>query len=315
MLENELFKNTKKAKLSAKFFMKRVAAIDIGSNAIRLTIAEVISPSHYKVIEKFRFPIRLGTDVFQMGEVGSVKIQEIIEVFKNIKSYLDQFYVQDLRAVATSALRDASNSKLLISKILENSKIKINVISGIEEANFIFQVIAHELPVLTGKVLLIDIGGGSTELSFINEGVLEKIESFNVGTLRLLSEQKNDFKKLLETVRNQINNQKYKVVGTGGNLRRMGKLRKKIFNRADPTIIYKNEVIDMYNHLKEFTPIQLMKKYDLKHDRAEVITPALNIFSSILNEIDVDLVNLPKLGLTDSLLLEMSSSANFTLTQ
>jgi exopolyphosphatase/guanosine-5'-triphosphate,3'-diphosphate pyrophosphatase len=313
MLENELFKNNKSTKLFKSYFMKRVAAIDIGSNAIRLTIAEVLSPLHFNVIEKFRFPIKLGSDVFQTGEIGLIKTQELIEVFRNIKTYLDQYEVQDIRAVATSAMRDASNSKTIISKILEISKIKITVISGIEEANLIFQIIAHELPILTGKVLLIDIGGGSTEISFINEGILEKVESFNVGTIRLLNDQKNELKNLIESVRSQISNQKYKVVGTGGNLRRMGKLRKKIFNKNDVTIIHKIEVLEMYNHLKNFTPLQLMKKYDLKHDRAEVITPALLIISSILNEINVDIVDLPKVGLSDSLLLEMSSSSNFTL--
>ena len=315
MLATEFLEIIKKNKHFERFYMKRIAAIDVGSNAIRLTIAEVHSPNHYKILEKFRFPVRIGGDVFETGEVSQSKIDDIVEVFQAFKSHLAHYQVQELQAIATSALRDANNSNLIIKKIADITKIKLKIITGLEEADLIYQIIAHELPIMTGKTLLIDIGGGSTEVSFINEGILEKVQSFNIGTIRVLKGHESELPQMMEFVKSQVTGQKIKLVGTGGNLRRLGKLRKKIFNRADASIIHKNEVFEMYNHIKELTPLHLMKKYDLKHDRAEVIVPALLILTSILNDINVDIINLPKVGLSDSVLLNMSTSNTFSLAQ
>ena len=286
--------------------MKRVASIDVGSNAIRLTIAEVVSLHHYRTVEKFRYPVRIGSDVFLTGEVSASMTNEVLEVFKKFTEHLEHYHVQDIRAVATSALRDATNASGILKKIEEISKIKLKIISGIEEANFIYHAIAHQLPIMTGKVLLIDIGGGSTELSFVQEGVLKKVQSFNVGTIRLLNNYKNELPQLLEAVRTQVNGQPIKLIGTGGNLRRVGKLRRKIFDRYDPTIVHKSEVMQMYNLMKDLSALRLMKKFNLKHDRAEVIVPALEIFTKVLSDVNVDIINLPNVGLSDALILEMT---------
>lgn len=314
MFDTEFRGLFKKNKTIDQFYMKRVAAIDLGSNAIRLTIAEVHSPAHYKILEKFRFPVRIGGDVFQAGEVSASKVDEIVEVFRKFSSHLAHFQVQEIEAIATSALRDSKNSNLIIKRIEETSKIKLKIITGLEEANLIYQIIAHELPIMTGKTLLIDIGGGSTEVSVVNEGILEKVQSFNIGTIRILKDLKNELPQLIEFVQSQVTGQKIKLVGTGGNLRRLGKLRKKIFNRADPSLIHKNEVYEMYNQFKDISVLHLMKKYNLKHDRAEVIVPALKILTSVLNDINVDIINLPKVGLSDTLILNMSTAKPFSIT-
>jgi exopolyphosphatase/guanosine-5'-triphosphate,3'-diphosphate pyrophosphatase len=313
MLNDEFYTTFKKYKDYNKYYMKRVAAIDLGSNAIRLTIAEVTTPGHYKILEKFRFPVRVGSDVFLSGEVSESKVHDLLEVFKKFNSYLESYHVQEVRAVATSGLRDAANTTNIVKLIEETTKIKVQIITGLEEANLIYEIVAHELPIMTGKTLLIDIGGGSTELSFINEGHLEKVQSYNVGTVRLLKNYKNDMPELIEAVKTQVTGQKMKIVGTGGNLRRVGKLRKKIFGRGDPSLIHKSEVFEMYNIIKNFSALQLMKKYDLKHDRAEVIVPALQILTAILTDINVDIINLPKVGLSDSLILNMASANSFSL--
>ncbi len=142
--------------------MKRVAAIDLGSNAIRLTIAEVSSPGRYTVLEKFRFPVRIGGDVFKNGEVSLSKVDEVVEVFRKFSTHINHFKVSEVQAVATSALRDAKNAPQIIKSVEDISKIKIKTITGLQEANLIYEIIAHEIPVMTGKTLLIDIGGGST---------------------------------------------------------------------------------------------------------------------------------------------------------
>jgi exopolyphosphatase/guanosine-5'-triphosphate,3'-diphosphate pyrophosphatase len=315
MLDSGYILPLKKLKAYNRYYMKRVAAIDFGSNAIRLTVAEVTTPGHYKILEKFRFPLRVGSDVFLSGEVSESKIHDILDVFKKFNTYLESYHVQEVQAVATSGLRDAKNSELIVKLIEDATKIKLKVISGLEEANLIYEVVAHEVPIMTGKTLLIDIGGGSTELSFINEGHFENVQSYNVGTVRILKKYKSDMPLLTEAVRNQVTGQKMKIVGTGGNLRRLGKLRKKIFGRADSSIIHKSEVIEMYNILKDYSALQLMKKYGLKHDRAEVIVPALQILSTVLNDINVDIILLPKVGLSESLILNMASASTFSLIQ
>jgi exopolyphosphatase/guanosine-5'-triphosphate,3'-diphosphate pyrophosphatase len=254
-------------------------------------------------------------DVFHSGVVGQDKIFEVLNAFDDMKYQIDHNMIHDVYAVATSALRDAGNSNDIINKIFENTKIKIKIITGLEEAHYLFKILAHEIPILTGKVLLIDIGGGSTEISFINDGVIEKIESYNIGTIRLINNQSHELEKLISITKSQISSKQYKVIGTGGNLRRMGKLRKKIFGRADATIIHKSELIEMHTKLKQYNPLQIMKKYDLKHDRAEVIVPALEIMKSIVNELNVDVINLPKVGLSDALILELSNSSNFSFLQ
>ena len=290
--------------------MKTIAAIDFGSNAIRLTIAEVVEVDKYKVIEKFRFPVRIGKDVFQDGEISSSKQDEIYEVFRKFKSHIYYHHVDEIMAVATSAFRDARNSASIIKNIEVFSGIRLNLISGQEEASLIYNIVSHELPVQSGNTLLVDIGGGSTELIFLDEGKIIKLESFKNGSLRKGEEEvlaTNQMKQMLKSYFSTFSKErKIKVVGTGGNLRRLGKLKKKILSSDNATVIEKDEAIMIYNQLKDLSVAQLINRYDLKVDRAEVIVPALKIFSIILNEINPEVIYLPKVGLSDSLLLGLS---------
>ncbi|MBC7712934.1 MAG: hypothetical protein H7177_06330 [Rhizobacter sp.] len=288
--------------------MKRVAAIDFGSNAIRLTIADVISTGKYKVVEKFRFPVRIGSDVFTNGEIGSSKQDEIYEVFRKFGSHIRYYHSEETEAVATSALRDAKNSAIVIKHIEEVSGIKVRLITGMEEAELISKVLALELPTLSGTTLLVDIGGGSTELIFLKAGVVVKLESFNNGTLRPVKEGEKILADMKSFIQSNIPaGEKITMVGTGGNLRRLGKLRKKFFDAGSSGVIKKNEVIYIYNELKDLTPVQAVAKFDLKLDRAEVITPALKIFSALVEEVDPETIYLPKIGLSDSLLSKLAN--------
>lgn len=287
--------------------MKRVAAIDFGSNAIRLTIADIVSKGRYKVIEKFRFPVRIGAEVFSTGEIGAYKQDEICEVFKKFRGHIRYFHAEDISAVATSALRDAKNSELVLKKIQDISDIKVQLITGHEEASFIYDILSSEYPIAEGNVLLVDIGGGSTELVFLKDGKIQKQESFNNGTLRTPKDSEQIIVQMKSLIKSQFSKAtKVKVIATGGNLRRLGKLRKKFFNKDSGTQIEKDEVFMLYEQMKNLSPFQITKKYDLKDDRAEVIVPALRIFSNVLEELEPEVIYLPKLGLSDSLLYHMS---------
>lgn len=287
--------------------MKRIAAIDFGSNAIRLTIADVTTVGKYKLIEKFRFPVRIGTDVFNNGEISDNKQDEIFEVFRKFRAHIRYFHAEVVEAVATSALRDAKNSKAVISKIEEVSGIKVRLISGIEEATLISKILIQELPLLNGNTLLVDIGGGSTELIFLKDGIVGKLESFNNGTLRSVKDGEVILEKMKAYIQsNIVKGEKVNIVGTGGNLRRLGKMRKKVFAAGNGLSIKKEEVNWFYNETKDLSPAEITKKFDLKADRAEVIGPALKIFSAIVDEVNPDAIYLPKLGLSDSLLNKLS---------
>ena len=287
--------------------MKRVAAIDFGSNAIRLTIADVLAAGKYKVVEKFRFPVKIGKDVFTFGEISLNKQDEIYEVFRKFRSHIRYFHAEEIEAVATSALRDASNSVEVIKRIEEVSDIKVRLISGVEEAVLISKILIQELPIQKGITLLVDIGGGSTELIILKDGVVSKLESFNNGTLRSLKDGDIILEKMKGYIKTNIGaGEKICIVGTGGNLRRLGKMRKKFLETENGTSIKKEEVIWFYNEIKDLTPQEITKKFDLKPDRAEVLTPALKIFNSIVHELEPEVIYLPKLGLSDSLINKLS---------
>ncbi|MBC7429904.1 MAG: hypothetical protein H7336_14920 [Bacteriovorax sp.] len=289
--------------------MKRVAAIDFGSNAIRLTIADVVSMGKYKIVEKFRFPVRIGSDVFTNGEISSSKQDEIYEVFRKFRSHIRYYHAEEIEAVGTSALRDAKNSSAVIMNIEEVSGIKVRLISGKEEAGLISKILSQELPILNGTALLVDIGGGSTELIFLKAGEVVKLESFNNGSLRPVNEGEKILVQMKAFVQANLPvGEKITIIGTGGNLRRLGKLRKKIFDAGSGGVIKKNEVTYIYNELKDLTPAQAVAKFDLKLDRAEVITPALKIFSALVDEVDPETIYLPKIGLSDSLLNKLSTA-------
>lgn len=289
--------------------MKRVAVIDFGSNAIRLTIADVVSNGKYTVVEKIRYPVRIGTDVFTSGTISDNKLDEVFEVFRKFRSHIRYYHADEfeVEAVATSALRDASNFSLVIQKIEEFSGIKVRLISGMEEAELIANILRLEFPDLKGDTLLVDIGGGSTELIFLKDSAVLKLESFNNGTLRSLKDSDLVLLKMKEFIHaNTVKGVSINIVGTGGNLRRLGKLRKKIFGSNTGVFIKKEEVLYIYNEFKKLSIPESMIKYDLKKDRAEVITPALKIFSAILDEVESSAIYLPKIGLSDSLLSKIS---------
>jgi exopolyphosphatase/guanosine-5'-triphosphate,3'-diphosphate pyrophosphatase len=211
-----------------------------------------------------------------------------------------------VQAVATSALRDAKNADFIVKKIEELTKIKVKVITGVEEATLLYKIIMSSIPIMTGKTFLIDIGGGSTELSVINKGVLERVQSFNVGTIRVLKGLPNELADLIQAVQFHSQGEKINIIGTGGSLKRLGKLRKKIFSRMDASIIHKNEIFEMHKYLKNMTALHIMKKFDIKLDRAEVVLPSLEILKGTIEDLNVDIINLPKIGLSDSLLLDMA---------
>jgi exopolyphosphatase/guanosine-5'-triphosphate,3'-diphosphate pyrophosphatase len=283
----------------------RLAAIDIGSNAARLLITDVISgpqvvPEFIKTV-LVRVPLRLGFDVFDKGEIPVAKVEKIIKTIKAYKLLLDVYEVKHLKACATSAMRDARNSTDIIKKVKAETGIEIQIISGQEEASFIYENHVAENMTTEESYLYIDVGGGSTELTFFSDSKLVFKESFNIGTIRLLKNQVNEatWDEMKEFIRSKTKGYHHvTAIGTGGNINKIFSISK----RKDGKPLSLELLRDYY---KEFSVLSLAERislYKLREDRADVIVPALLIYINIMRWADAQEIFVPKIGLADGLI-------------
>ena len=283
----------------------KLAAIDIGSNAARLLISEATinddGKPEFNKVNLVRVPLRLGFDVFENGRISDSKKAMILDTMKAYQHLLKAYNVTQLKACATSAMRDATNSEDILKLIKQETGIEINIISGDEEASFIYENHIAENLDKEHSYLYIDVGGGSTELTFFSDGKLMYKESFNIGTIRLLKNMVNEnawdeMKEHLKT------NTKSKLpmiaIGSGGNINKVFSISKK--KEGKPLTI---ELLKDY--YKEFSNVPLserIKIYKLREDRADVIVPALQIYINVMRWAGIDEIYVPKIGLADGLI-------------
>lgn len=283
----------------------KLAAIDIGSNAARLLISEVTELEkgnlQFNKLNLIRVPLRLGFDVFETGEISKQKINKVVETIKAYKHLLSIYDVKYLKACATSAMREARNAQEIIRKVKLETGIEIKVISGDEEASYIYENHIAENLDKQHSYLYIDVGGGSTELTFFSEGKLEFKESFNIGTIRLLKglvgekhwEEMKEFIKL--GTKDHID---VIAIGSGGNINKVFSLSK----RKEGKPLSLELLRDYYRELNSFTVEDRMQKYSLREDRADVIVPALQIYVNVMRWAAIDEIFVPKIGLADGLI-------------
>jgi len=282
----------------------KLAAIDIGSNAARLLISEAIvnnGKPKFNKLNLVRVPLRLGFDVFEKGEISKPKLGMIIQTMKAYGHLLNVYGVTHLKACATSAMRDARNSEDVIRKVKLETGIQINIISGDEEANYVYENHIAENLDKEHSYLYIDVGGGSTELTFFADGKLRYKESFNIGTIRLLKNMVTETK--WEEMRDHLkNNTKSKLpmvaIGSGGNINKIFSLSKK--KEGKP--LHLELLRDYYKELSSFSLEDRIRIYDMREDRADVIVPALQIFINVMRWADIDQIYVPKIGLADGLI-------------
>jgi exopolyphosphatase/guanosine-5'-triphosphate,3'-diphosphate pyrophosphatase len=283
----------------------RLAAIDIGSNAARLLINDVINtpqgqPEFVK-LTLVRVPLRLGFDVFERGEISEEKAQMLIKTIHSYKLLLDVYNVKHLITAATSAMRDAKNAKEVLQKVKEETGMQIRVITGEEEASFIYENHVAENMSVQESYLYIDVGGGSTELTFFSDGKLVAKQSFNIGTIRLLKNQVNEaaWDEMRQFIRTKTNGYHHiTAIGSGGNINKIFSLSKRKEGRP--------LTIDLLrDYYKEFSSLSLGQRislYRLREDRADVIVPALLIYINVMRWADADEIYVPKIGLADGLI-------------
>jgi len=282
----------------------RLAAIDIGSNAARLLITDVMKgnpdPEFIKVA-LVRVPLRLGFDVFEKGEITPSKEEKLTKTIHSYKLLLDVYDVKHLKACATSAMRDAANGPAIIERVKKETGIKISIISGQEEASLIYENHIADHMKSDESYLYIDVGGGSTELTFFSDGKLVFKESFNIGTIRLIKGQVteanwNEMKSYIRSKTKGHHN--VTAIGSGGNINKIFSLSKK--KEGKPLSL--DLLRDYYKEFSSLSISQRMRMYKLREDRADVIVPALLIYINVMRWADARDVFVPKIGLADGLI-------------
>ena len=287
--------------------MRKIAAIDIGSNALRMLISYVISSGDEYVFQKnsyLRLPIRLGEDSFKNGVISNEKIILLTNAILSFKYIMKVHGVKDYKIYATSALRESINSKEVISIVKKNTDLNIELITGIKEAKIISKGNSHEKIEFNKTFLYVDVGGGSTEFSILRNGKEKISRSFKIGTVRLLNNLVDDsmfmdIKKWLQS--NIDNDDKIKLFATGGNI---NKIQSMTGSKSGKPISYLS-IKDLSNNLMEFNYQERMMKFDLNPDRADVIIYALKIFITTMEFVKANKIFVPKSGLVDGMINEI----------
>lgn len=291
-----------------------IAAIDLGSNALRASIAVKID-DELRVIKNLRAPLRLGEDVFATGKISDEKMELTEEAFIKLLHIFTEYNVTEARAMATSAMRDSKNGSILADHIFHSTGIEIETISGIDEAKMIFSAVRGQIPMKKKNALLMDIGGGSTELIIVKDEVIVGIHSFNVGTVRLLRYKNQEelelrirlqVQKMLRFIERHLGKKKPDIfIGTGGNLRRIGKIRKKILGRETSQLALYREIAHMEEAIFSMSYVERIRRLELDQNRADVILPAIMLAKILMQELKIQVINLPKVGLKEGILLSM----------
>jgi exopolyphosphatase/guanosine-5'-triphosphate,3'-diphosphate pyrophosphatase len=282
----------------------KLAAIDIGSNAARLLITEVIlddqGKERFNKLNLVRVPLRLGFDVFENQTISPQKEEHIIKTIRAYRALIDVYGVEHYKACATSAMRDASNGPAIIDHIKKETGIQIEIISGDQEASFIYENHIAENMDKELSYLYIDVGGGSTELTYFSEGKLAYKRSFNIGTIRILKDQVTEalWEDMKESIRQFTKGAKsVTCIGSGGNINKVFSMSKKKDGKSLPLELLK----DYHRELSSFSVSQRMRLYNLREDRADVIVPALSIYINVMRWADAKEILVPKIGLADGL--------------
>lgn len=282
-----------------------LAAIDIGSNAARLLIAEAAvykdGTVDYTKLTLLRIPLRLGFDVFSTGVISDKKKKKLLDTIRIYKMLMDIYEVQSYKACATSAMRDAANGKEIMQEIKADTGIDINIITGMEEATILYETHIADNLNNVNSYLYIDVGGGSTEVTLFAKGHTIFKESFNIGTIRMLNDQvtEEQWEHMKWYIKTHVKDyQPLEAIGTGGNINKIFSLSKRKEGKPLPLELIK----DYHKELSASTVEERMHFYNLRSDRADVIVPALQIYSSVMRWAGAEEIYVPKIGLADGLI-------------
>ena len=286
--------------------IEKLAAIDIGSNAIRLLIANVLTKKNgekpsFNKSALVRVPIRLGADTFLQGEISEESKIRMIKAIEAFKLLMEVHGVQKFKACATSAMREAKNGIDVANEIFEKTKVKIDIIDGKQEAEILFSQDLSTILKSDKSYLYIDVGGGSTEFIIFSNGKIINSKSFKIGSVRLLNNLKGT-KEIWENIEiwikaNTQNFKKLSLVGSGGNINKLFKLSGQPMGKPLSLMYLKTQ----YQFLKQMTYEQRISELGLNPDRADVIIPATKIYLSVMKWSGAKKIYVPKIGLADGI--------------
>jgi len=297
-----------------------LAAIDAGSNAIRMIVVHSDKAGRFETLTTAREPIRLGDDVFRNGVLSEETIERMTTAFRIFRSTIDRYGDVKLRAVATSAIREAHNREAVIEQIKSNTGISIEVIDGEEEARLVFLAVNHAMPLKNQNVVMIDIGGGSVEVTLSENNNIVAVESFRLGSVRLLQMMDEEhigeaqFYKLVREyvevakkwVKRELGKNKIdRVIGTGGNIEALYELKSSVLAHNGNEFISLDDIQTLNERMQSLALPERILKFKLRPDRADVIIPAAIVLQAIVKQTGLQQVWVPKVGLKDGVLLDL----------
>lgn len=283
----------------------KFAAIDIGSNAVRLLFGNVYegkSEPIFKKADLVRVPLRLGDDAFLKKKISAEKTEKLLMVMRAFRNLIDFYEVEGLRACATAALREASNGADIVALIKKETGLNVDIVDGKTEAQIIYSNHTAEHLDSGNDYLYIDVGGGSTELTLFSKEKIIASRSFNIGTIRLLNDlvSKELWSEFKDWIKETTKEHKRPLlaIGSGGNINKIFKMSRKKQNRP---LAYA-KLKEMYEFLDAFTLDERIKILGLNPDRADVIIPAAKVFLTVMKTAGIDKVFVPQIGMADGLI-------------
>jgi exopolyphosphatase/guanosine-5'-triphosphate,3'-diphosphate pyrophosphatase len=283
------------------------AAIDIGSNAMRLLFCRVYTVDgkpHFNKEELIRMPIRLGEDVFLHGKISPAKADRLVTALKGFSELIKAYGVDGTKAVATSAMRDASNGDEIIKRVKNETGLTVEIIDGKSEASLVFSNHIEEMLNPRHAYLYIDVGGGSTELTLYYDEKVIAARSFNIGTVRMLLDkvEKDEWDEMKAWLKkNTYGIHPLYGIGSGGNINKIFKMS----GKKETKHLSYDKLKGIYEMLSSYTYQERIERLELKPDRADVIVPAARIFLSVMKNADIEKIFVPQIGLSDGLVHEM----------
>lgn len=282
----------------------RYAAIDIGSNAVRLLIADIIENNHSVSFKKntlVRVPLRLGDDAFLDHRLSDRKRADLLKTMQAFRHLMDVYKVVDYQAYATSAMREAKNGEEIAAQIKAETNIELEIVNGQKEASIIYSSHVEENIDKSKNYLYIDVGGGSTELSLFSAGELWASKSFNIGTIRMLDNQDTEesWKDMTDFLRE--NTRPFKLVsgiGTGGNINKLYRMS----DEKEGSPLSFGKLKSLYQYLSSFSLKDRINVLGLNQDRADVIIPACEIYMTVMKAANIKNIYVPTVGLVDGII-------------
>jgi exopolyphosphatase / guanosine-5'-triphosphate,3'-diphosphate pyrophosphatase len=295
----------------------RLAAVDIGSNAIRMLVGEFRDRVSVKPLDQQRLPVRLGHDVFRTGQLTPDAMKAAIEGLQSFSRRMSELGVTTHRAVATSAVRDSGNGAELVERARKEAGITINVITGAEEARLVHLAVRHQLRLGRQQWLIADLGGGSVEVSVVDENAIYRTESYEMGSVRLLEElgaageDPGRFRRRLEEYTAPLRSSRIlqtKVAGfiaTGGNIEALARLANPGPDKGGVATLRTDDLRTTIELLAGLSYAERVEQLDLRADRADVILPAAMVYERLTRIAGVDTILVPGVGVKEGVLWDL----------